>query len=78
MLRLNPDAALFASLPPSTLLSNQFGSLNSSGSATASFMIPSVPSFAGLTVYAAGVTENGNYLTSVKNYSPSIAIRIQP
>ncbi|MCB9869570.1 MAG: hypothetical protein H6837_06915, partial [Planctomycetes bacterium] len=77
-LPLNPDAALFASLPPSPLLSNQFGTLPASGVAQALFAIPNIPQFSGLTVYAGGLTENAMYLGYVKNFSSSLAIRINP
>ncbi len=74
---LNADAVFLASLRPGVLLNNNTGTLSASGKATATFPIPNIPAFIGLTVYAGGITQNSNYLNFVKNYSGSIAIKIK-
>lgn len=75
---LNADAVLFASIPVNGLLTNHTGKMPASGQAVAGFPIPAIPALIGITVYAAGVTENANYLTAVKNFSPAVAIKIKP
>jgi Zinc carboxypeptidase len=74
---LNADAVFFASLRPGVLLTNGTGTLSASGKATASFAIPNIPAFIGLTVYAGGITQNNAYLNFVKNYSGAVAITMK-
>lgn len=74
---LNADGLFFFTLEPNGILLNNTGILPANGRATASFQIPNIVSFVGLTVHAGGITTNINYLNFVKNFSPSIAITIR-
>ena len=77
VLPLNADALFFATLRPNALLLNNTGLIPPGGKATASFVIPNLPGLVGITVYAAGVTQNNDYLNSVKNFSSAISMKIQ-
>ena len=74
---LNPDGLFFFTARPNSLLLNNIGTLSTNGTAAVQFPIPNISEFAGLKLYAGGITSNTDYLNYVKNFSPSVALTLQ-
>lgn len=73
---LNPDGLFFESLIGVLLSGN--GRLSSSGQALVGLPIPGLSGLIGVRLFAAGLTENGDYLHSLKNYSGAVEVVIRP
>jgi len=75
---LTLDGLLFLSLTQPSLFQKFIGSLDSSGKATGTILIPSSPALAGTTIYCAALTWDLLARDGVRNIAPTMPFKIKP